>query len=542
MLNQNIDGSQFFNMVVNASNKLEQQKEYVNSLNVFPVPDGDTGTNMSMTFKAAVNEIQGMKDENIGDIAKKLSRGALMGARGNSGVILSQIFRGIAKGLEDKEMASAEDIANSLKEGATYAYKAVMRPTEGTILTVIREVGEYAVSYDTEDILDLMGNVCLYGEEILNKTPDMLPALKEAKVVDAGGMGMLILLKGMHEALKYNIEGELIEDIEEETTEGSVVQAKTNTEDIEFGYCTEFFVISEKVDIDAFKNELMRVGDSVVVVGLDNIVKVHVHTNDPGHILSQAVKMGELSKIKIENMREQHRSLLGLEDTAAEEEKSESKPYGFIAVARGEGIETIFNDLGVDHVIEGGQTMNPSTQDILDSINKVNAETIFILPNNKNIMMAAEQAAEISEKNVVVIPTKTIPQGIGALSVFNAEDNIDSNVEGMKETIDNIQTGSITYAVKDTESDGIQIKENDILGLVEGKISEVGKNKFEVCEAVIEKMTDDFSELITIYFGEDCDENEVNDFVEKLEEKYPEIDIESYNGKQPLYYFIVSVE
>ncbi|MCT8976865.1 DAK2 domain-containing protein [Clostridium sp. CX1] len=549
-----IDGQSFYNMVVNASNKLEEQKEYVNSLNVFPVPDGDTGTNMSMTFRTAVSEIEGMNTAEVGDIAKKLAKGALMGARGNSGVILSQIFRGIAKGLEGKKEVEAEDFANSLMEGSKSAYKAVMRPTEGTILTIIRAAGESAIKSTHTDVAELLEEVCQYSKSILNKTPEMLPVLKKAKVVDAGGMGLLIILQGMYEALKENMELVHIKEAKEPIAESAA--KNLGEQDITYGYCTEFFIRSSNSDIDRFKNELETMGDSMVVVNDEDIIKVHIHTDDPGWVLSQAIKLGELSRIKIDNMREQHRHVLDIDKKPYREEKavdSESedintetsevpKKYAFISVAMGEGIKNIFEDLGVDFVIEGGQTMNPSTQDILQCINKINAENIFVLPNNKNIIMAANQAAELSDKNVKVIGTKTIPQGITAVTAFNPDLALQDNIHAMEQGINAVTSGSVTYAVRDTEMDGNNISEGDILGLIEGKIQEVGEDMFAVCENIIHSAVTEDSELITIFYGKDCDEEKVNEFVKKLEEKYPDADVQCYNGEQPLYYFIVSVE
>lgn len=545
MQHLSIDGQRFYNMVINASNKLEEKKEYVNSLNVFPVPDGDTGTNMSMTFKSAVNEIKSLNGEDIGKIAKILAKGALMGARGNSGVILSQILRGISKGLEGKAEVTAEEFAESIMEGSKSAYKAVMRPTEGTILTVIRAAGEAAVKSSETDITKLMEEVCYHSEAILAKTPEMLPVLKQARVVDAGGAGLLVILKGMLEVLKDDIES--VEIINETIAESKApVQKSLSTEDIKYGYCTEFFILSEKVNIDKFKGELEPLGDSMIVVGGEGLVKVHIHTNDPGVILSKAVSLGELSKIKIDNMREQHRHILEddykEENKAIEEENLQNKEYGFVAVALGEGIKNIFEDLGVDVVIEGGQTMNPSTEDILNAVNEIKADNIFILPNNKNIIMAATQAAELAEKNVYVIATKTIPQGITAITSFNADSTVEDNIETMNASIENVASGSITYAVRDTEIDDKVIKEGNIIGLREGKIEEIGNDKFEVCKNLIEKMVKEDSELITIFYGEDCDKEQVETFVSELEDKYSDIDIQYYEGNQPLYYFIFSVE
>lgn len=539
-----INGEQFYNMVVNASNRLEEQKEFVNSLNVFPVPDGDTGTNMSMTFKAAVKEIENINSKSIGEVSKKLAKGALMGARGNSGVILSQILRGIAKGFEGKDEVDANSFAESLMEGSKSAYKAVMRPIEGTVLTIIRTAGESALKSNSDDITKLMEEVCNHSQDMLNKTPEMLPVLKSARVVDSGGMGLLIILKGMHEALKDDIKA----SIRDYANSGEKVSAANNLTDldIKFGYCTEFIVLGDVSRTDSLKKDIEVLGDSMIVVGYDDVIKVHIHTNDPGAVLSKAVKLGELSKIKIDNMREEHRSLIVDEASnySAEEnqDNDEIKKYGFVSVAMGEGIKNIFKDLGVDIVIEGGQTMNPSTQDILDSIDKLKAEHIFILPNNKNIIMSATQAAELSGKDVHVVPTKNIPQGITCVTMFNPDVNVEENLEIMKENIEAVSTASITYAVRDTEMDGIKIKEGDVLGLLEGKIKDVGRNLYEVTENLIDKMVDEDKALITLFYGKECKEEEVNNFIEKLEEKYSDLDVQCYNGEQPLYYFLISVE
>jgi DAK2 domain fusion protein YloV len=543
-----INGRDFSNMIKNASNALEKQKEYVNSLNVFPVPDGDTGTNMSLTFKAAAREIESLEDKGIGEVSKKLAKGALMGARGNSGVILSQILRGMAKGLENAEEATIEEIKNSFVEGSNFAYKAVMRPTEGTILTIIRAAGEAAICSEAENIAELLEEICEESKRTLDRTPEMLPQLKQAKVVDAGGMGLLIILRGMLEALKNKGEVSLINDLEGESENNyDIPELNMSPEDIKFGYCTEFIILDEVKDIPKFKDFLESHGDSLVLVGLEDITKVHVHTNDPGAVLSKAVTFGALSKIKIENMREQHRSLLGIDensnDVVAEEIKAEPKAYGFVTVARGNGISAIFKDLGVDEVIEGGQTMNPSTEDIVNSINKINAEVVFVLPNNKNIIMAATQAVDlIEDKKVIVIPTKTVPQGITAITMFNPDGAAEENESSMNETIETVTSGSVTYAVKDTEDDGRAIKEGDILGLLEGKISEIGQDVYAVCKKLIENMVDEDSELITIFYGEDCEEDKVDQLVAELEEAYPDMDVQCFNGEQPLYYFITSVE
>ncbi|MBO3334522.1 DAK2 domain-containing protein [Clostridium perfringens] len=543
-----VNGEHLYYMMSNAANKLELQSEYVNSLNVFPVPDGDTGTNMSMTFRAAVKEIEGMDNKNIGEVSKKLAKGALMGARGNSGVILSQILRGISKGLEGKEEADASEFANALLEGSKSAYKAVMRPTEGTILTIVRTAGEVAVALKEDNITELMREVCRESKIMLDKTPEMLPALKKAKVVDSGGMGLLIILQGMQEALENGLK---VTTGTPQAVKSSVAKAQRSEtmseEDIKFGYCTEFIILGDSNHAEEFKSKVINKGDSLVVVGYEDVIKVHIHTNNPGKVLEEAVKFGELSKIKIDNMREEHREMLeGMYEEAAETEESvaagEFKKYAFISVAMGEGMKNIFKDLGVDYVIEGGQTMNPSTQDMLEVIEKLNAEHIFILPNNKNIIMAANQAAEISDKDIRVIPTKTIPQGITCITMFNPEADVEENTEELKEAMEMVKTTSVTYAVRDTEVDGKEIKEGNILGLVEGKIKEVGEDPYKVAEDLIDSLVDEDSELITIFYGKDCEEEKVDALIEKLEGKYEDLDVQCYKGEQPLYYFIMSVE
>ncbi|WP_236895251.1 DAK2 domain-containing protein [Clostridium beijerinckii] len=541
-----INGHDFYNMVVNASNKLLEQSDFVNALNVFPVPDGDTGTNMSMTFKAAVKEIEDMDSDSIGEISKKLAKGALMGARGNSGVILSQILRGFSKGLEGKKEVDIKEFAVAFSEGSKSAYKAVMRPTEGTILSVIRAAAEAAVSSDAKDMVGFMEEITVKSKEMLDRTPELLPALKKAKVVDSGGMGLYIILRGMFEALKNDIKAEL-SDIKISGANGTLAES-TEEIDIKFGYCTEFIILGDAKRAQDFQNEIESLGDSMIVVGYDDVIKVHIHTNDPGLVLSKAVAIGELSKIKIDNMREEHRELLintkELTETLSEDEAGdgEKKKYGFITVAMGDGISNIFKDLGIDYVIEGGQTMNPSTQDILDAVEKINAEHIFIMPNNKNIIMAANQAAEISSKNILVVPTTTIPQGIACATMFNHDSEVEENFTNLKDAIEVVKTGSVTYAVRDTEIDGIDIKQGNMLGLVEGKIKEVGEDKKVVAGKVLEDMIDDESELITVYYGEDVSDEDANEFEVELQEKYDDLDIQFYKGNQPLYYFLISVE
>ena len=542
-----INGGHFYSMMSNAALRLEEKSDYVNSLNVFPVPDGDTGTNMSMTFRTAVKEISETDLKSIGEVSKKMAKGALMGARGNSGVILSQILRGISKGLENKEEVDSKEFANAILEGSKAAYKAVMRPTEGTILTVIKSAGETAIkNNDVEDIASLMKKICIESKMTLDKTPEMLPALKKAKVVDSGGMGLLIILQGMLEALNNNLEISNIENNSGVTIKESNLNT-LNEEDIKFGYCTEFIILGDAKYADDFRKSIENMGDSEIVVGYDDIIKVHIHTNDPGKVLSKAVLIGELSKIKIDNMREEHRELLGdlqnqIMETSVAKEIDGGKKYAFVSIAMGEGIANIFEDLGVDKVIEGGQTMNPSTQDILKAIETINAEHIIIFPNNKNIIMAANQAAEMSDKDIRVVPTKTIPQGITCITMFNGEDDIDTNMENLNSVMEVVKTASVTYAVRDTEMDGKQIKEGDILGLIEGKISEVGNDVCVVARKLLENLVNDDSELITIFKGKDMKDSDISMFINEIEEKYSNLDVQYYNGDQPLYYMIMSVE
>ena len=543
---ERINGHDFYNMVVNASNRLVEESDFVNALNVFPVPDGDTGTNMSMTFKAAVKEIENLNSESIGETSKKLAKGALMGARGNSGVILSQILRGISKGLEGKNDVDSTELALAFLEGSKAAYKAVMRPTEGTILSVIRAAAEAAIKEEKQDVVELLKVVVDASKVMLDKTPDLLPALKKAKVVDSGGMGLYIILQGMYDALKDDIKAEIKDVVVKDANMSGAGAGSANDVDIKFGYCTEFIILGDAKKAKAFQDEIEPLGDSMIVVGYDDVIKVHIHTNNPGLVLEKAVAVGELSKIKIDNMREEHREMLEKEELLAdkleETEEVEKKKYAFVSVAMGSGITSVLKDLGVDYVIEGGQTMNPSTQDMMECISKLNAEHIFILPNNKNIIMAANQAAEIADKDVRVIPTKSIPQGITCITMFNPEEDAEVNEANMMEALDMVKTGSVTYAVRDTEMDGIEIKEGNMLGLVEGKIKKVGDDYFEVAKEILESMIDDESELITIFYGKDVDESKMEEFIAELEDKYDDFDVQCYKGDQPLYYFIMSVE
>jgi DAK2 domain fusion protein YloV len=530
-------------MIISGANSLENNKNMVNSLNIFPVPDGDTGTNMALTMTSAVKEINSLKNLEIHSVFEAAANGTLMGARGNSGVILSQIFRGFAKGVKTHNDLSVAAVADSFMEGSNTAYKAIMKPTEGTILTVIRETAEFAVKEKEKhtDLIEFFEILIKKANEILDKTPDMLPVLKNAGVVDAGGKGLICILDGMLHALKTNEVLELVEGgslIEEDQPKA---QEYYSAEDITFGYCTEFFIKTDSIDLESYKDVLRDMGDSQVVVGGAGIVKVHIHTNNPGKVLEMAMEHGELSKIKIDNMREQHRELY-VETPAVQEVQTEPQKYGVVAVAMGEGIAGIFKDLGVDEIIEGGQTMNPSTEDIVKSINRINAENIIILPNNSNIILAANQAKTLSDKNVLVAGTKTIPQGIAALMALDFDKGPEDNTKKIEKSISGVKTGLITYAVRNSTYDDINIEEGNILGLIEGKINSVGETVPEVFKALLEKMIDEDSSLVSIYYGKETSEEDAEKLAAYVQETYPECEIDMHFGGQPLYYYIISVE
>jgi len=535
-----IHGSHLKDMIISGANNLENNKALVNSLNVFPVPDGDTGTNMSLTMSSAVKEISKCNDLDVTLIADSAATGSLMGARGNSGVILSQIFRGFAKGLKNIKDIDSLALANALMEGSNTAYKAVMKPTEGTILTVIRESAEFGIKIakSTPNIATFLEKVIEKANETLNKTPEMLPILKQAGVVDAGGKGLIFILKGMHQRL---VTGEIVQLSEAPSEETELdISKPIYDDDIVYGYCTEFFIKGRNLNPDDFKNKIVDFGDSMVVVGDENLIKVHIHTNNPGSVIEEALRFGSLSKIKIDNMREQHQELL-----ISEEEKAanqEMKNYGVVAVAMGSGISRIFKDLGADEIIEGGQTMNPSTEDILKSVDRINAENIIILPNNGNIIMAANQAKSLSKKNIVVIPTKSIPQGISALMTLDCEKSVEENEKKMNRAIKEVKTGLITYAVRDSNFDGVDIEEGNFLGITDGKISAVGEEITDVINKVMDAMVDEDSSLITIYYGNDVSEDDALKLEEDLKANYEDCDVELHYGGQPLYYYILSVE
>ncbi len=537
---------EFKRAFVSAYHSLERNKEHVNALNVFPVPDGDTGTNMSLTLKSAIRQLEQSDCHSIYDVAKAVSNGALMGARGNSGVILSQVFRGFARGLKDADSLNVHTFTNALKEASQTAYKAVMRPTEGTMLTVMREMAEFAEK-DENNIADLdefAKAVLKAGEISLQHTPELLPILKEANVVDAGGKGLLLLLQG---ALQQE-EGEMpidftsaLEDYDQKVR----AQMKVSG-DIEFGYCTELMIQGQNIDIDSLREKLSAEGDSHLVVGDDNRVKIHLHTNNPGYVLQEAAKLGSLHDIKIDNMREQYAQLTDavpiVHEQKTQVEKKPKEKYGFIAVSSGDGLNGIFRDLGVNAVIHGGQTMNPSTEDILAAIQDVSAETTFVLPNNGNIVLAANQAAKLTSSNVIVVPTKTIPEGFTAMLHFDAEQDPQTNRKAMEEARETVRTAEITYAVRDTSINGKKIVKGNFIGLEGDTIHATGKDVGRVVTQLLDKTVTDDSMLITIFYGEDTTEKDAQKVLESVRKKYPDKDVELSRGGQPLYFYIFSIE
>ena len=545
---QYIDGKQVRNMFVSGANNLKNHKDLVDKLNVFPVPDGDTGTNMSLTISCAIKELNKVEKDDIGQLGKALSKGSLMGARGNSGVILSQIIRGIAQSIDGKEMLTSMDIAKALKNGSDIAYKAVIKPVEGTILTVVRESSEYALKAAVleEDIIEFMKLLVKEANNSLNRTPELLHALKEAGVVDSGGKGLVLVYEGMLKSL----EGQFVESQEIQTTETTSVQVENrlSTEDIKFQYCTEFILETDKISDLKMRDIMIKYGDSLVVVGDDGIIKVHVHTNTPGTVLQEALAYGQLLTIKIENMKLQHENKV-IKDAQEDKEVSEQaavseepKEFGFIATSMGQGLAKIFKDFGVDHIIEGGQTMNPSTEDFMNAIEKMNAHNIIILPNNSNIIMAANQAKDLSDKNIIVIPTKNVSQAFAALVNFDADLTIEENEANMVEALSTVKSGQVTYAVRNTVINDIEVQEGNIIGLGEGKLLSAGDNIDEITTNLIESLVDEDSAIITLFYGEDIKEEQAEALRESLEEKYEDIDIELYYGGQPIYYYLVSVE
>lgn len=539
---QCIDGNKFRGMFVSGANNLQNNKDLVDKLNVFPVPDGDTGTNMSLTISYAIKELSKVNNDNITDIGKALSKGSLMGARGNSGVILSQIIRGIAKSIEGKDSLNVNDLALALKNGSDTAYKAIIKPIEGTILTVIRETGEYAVKIANEnmDMIEFLELVVKQANESLEKTPELLKALKEAGVVDSGGKGLVLMLEGMLSSLKGNnidsIAGGVSSNVEVK------VEQNISTEDIKFQYCTEFILESDKVDDLVIREKFMKFGDSLAVVGDEGVIKVHVHTNDPGLALQEALSYGQLLTIKIENMKLQHENVVLSEAEQTKKIQVEEKEYGFIATSMGEGLAQIFKDFGVDHIIEGGQTMNPSTEDFMKAIESLHARNIIILPNNSNIIMAANQAKELSDKNIIVIPTKNVAQAFATLVTFDGDATAEENESNMVEALSTVKSGQVTYAVRDTVINDIEVKEGNIIGLAEGKLLAAGEGVNEITTDLIEKLVDEDSAIITLFYGEDTSKEDAEALASDLEEKFEDIDVELHYGGQPLYYYLISVE
>ena len=532
---------------------LEAKKEFINELNVFPVPDGDTGTNMTLTILSAAKEVKALENPDMVAIAKAISSGSLRGARGNSGVILSQLLRGFTKEIREHKEIDTITLAKACERATATAYKAVMKPKEGTILTVAKGASQKAVELaeTTEDLDTFISEVINYAQEVLEKTPEMLPVLKEAGVVDSGGQGLLEVMRGAYDAFQ----GKEIDYSAIEASAGTKMvkpseQAET---EIKFGYCTEFIIMLEKEftakDETEFKAYLESIGDSIVCVADDDIVKIHVHTNDPGLAIQKALTYGQLSRMKIDNMREDHQERLikdaeKLAAQQAEAKKAEPrKEVGFIAVSIGEGMNEIFRELGADYIIEGGQTMNPSTEDMLNAIDQVNAEHIFILPNNKNIILAANQAQTLTEdKDIIVVPSKTVPQGITAIINYMPDADAQTNLEAMIEGIGNVKTGQVTYAVRDTHIDDKEIHEGDIMGIGDSGILAVGQSVEETTKEMLAQLVDEDTELISLYYGQDVQEESAENFAQEIEDLYPDVDVDVHSGGQPIYYYVLSVE
>ncbi len=554
MATTTIDAEVLKKLFLAGAANLEAKKEWINDLNVFPVPDGDTGTNMTLTIMSAAKEVNSLAAPTMQTLSKAISGGSLRGARGNSGVILSQLLRGFTKVVRDYDELDSIIISTAFQKAVETAYKAVMKPKEGTILTVARGMADKILDLSTEidDLEELLDKVIKYGDEVLEHTPDLLPVLKQAGVVDSGGQGLMQIMKGAYDALMgKEIDYEAVASQGGPSGSSEVSAQGLEEKEIKFGYCTEFIVMLEK-PYDAakeaeFKAYLESIGDSIVLVSDGEIVKVHVHTNHPGLAFEKGLTFGSLTRMKVDNMREEHqeRVIANAEKAAKEQAKKDEpkKKYGFISVSAGEGLSEIFKSLGVDYIIEGGQTMNPSTEDMLNAIDKVNAENVFIFPNNSNIILAANQAQSIVEdKNIIVIPTKTIPQGISALIAYSEEASPEENTEAMTEEIANIKSGSVTYAVRDTEIDDKTIKQGDIMGIGDKTILSVGQNIQDVTRDMIEQLAGDDAELISIYYGSDVTEEDANALAKAVEAVYPDVDVEVNYGGQPIYYYILSVE
>ncbi len=557
MATTTIDAEVLKKLFLAGAANLEAKKEWINDLNVFPVPDGDTGTNMTLTIMSAAKEVNSLAAPTMQTLSKAISGGSLRGARGNSGVILSQLLRGFTKVVRDYDELDSIIISTAFQKAVETAYKAVMKPKEGTILTVARGMADKILDLSTEidDLEELLDKVIKYGDEVLEHTPDLLPVLKQAGVVDSGGQGLMQIMKGAYDALMgKEIDYEAVASQGGPSGSSEVSAQGLEEKEIKFGYCTEFIVMLEK-PYDAakeaeFKAYLESIGDSIVLVSDGEIVKVHVHTNHPGLAFEKGLTFGSLTRMKVDNMREEHQErVIANAEKAAKEQAEQAKKdepkkkYGFISVSAGEGLSEIFKSLGVDYIIEGGQTMNPSTEDMLNAIDKVNAENVFIFPNNSNIILAANQAQSIVEdKNIIVIPTKTIPQGISALIAYSEEASPEENTEAMTEEIANIKSGSVTYAVRDTEIDDKTIKQGDIMGIGDKTILSVGQNIQDVTKDMIEQLAGDDAELISIYYGSDVTEEDANALANAVEAVYPDVDVEVNYGGQPIYYYILSVE
>lgn len=557
MATKTINVDMLAKMFLAGAQNIEAKKEFINELNVFPVPDGDTGTNMSLTIMAAAKEVTSLQNPKMADLAKAISSGSLRGARGNSGVILSQLLRGFTKAIREEKEIDVIALAAACNRARETAYKAVMKPKEGTILTVASGIAEKAseMAQETDDLEEFIPAVISYAEEVLAKTPDMLPVLKEAGVVDSGGQGLLEVIKGAYDAfLGKEIDYSAIAP---GAGAGVTKISAEDTADIKFGYCTEFIILTEKEfteqDEHEFKEYLSSIGDSIVCVADDDVVKIHVHTNDPGLAIQRALTFGQLSRMKIDNMREEHQEKLirdaenlakqQAQDAAEKKSSEPRKPMGFIAVSIGEGINNIFKELGVDYIIEGGQTMNPSTDDMLKAIDEVHADTVFILPNNKNIVLAANQAKHLVEdKEIIVIPTKTVPQGITAIINFMPDADAKTNEEAMLEEVKNVKTGQVTYAVRDTHIDDKEIHEGDIMGIGDHGILAVGSEIRKTTLDMLEQLVDEDSELISIYYGEEVKEEDANELIEQIEELYSDADVDAHFGGQPIYYYVLAVE
>lgn len=543
-----IDGALLKKMFLAGAANLDSKKEWINELNVFPVPDGDTGTNMSLTIMSAAKEVNNLTDDSFESICKAISSGSLRGARGNSGVILSQLFRGFTKEVKEVTSIDAKVIARAFERAVETAYKAVMKPKEGTILTVAKGVAQKAseVASKTDDLDTIFKEAIEYGDYVLSQTPEMLPVLKQAGVVDSGGQGLMVVLKGAYDAF---LGKEIKFDQELPKTNVNIELSATEEVDIKFGYCTEFIIMLEKKfdikDEHEFKAYLESIGDSIVCVADDEIVKIHVHTNDPGLAIQKALTYGSLTRMKIDNMREEHQEKLikDAEKLAAEKAEMPHKEVGFISVSIGEGVNEIFKGLGVDYIIEGGQTMNPSTEDMLNAIDKVNADVIYILPNNKNIILAANQAQSLVEdKKIVVIPSKTIPQGITALINYIADETVENNTNNMIEGMSVVKTGQVTYAVRDTELDGKVIKENDIMGIGDNGIISVTQDIKQTTVEMLKELIDENSEIVSIYYGAEVTEDDANAIADEISAFNSDVDVEVNYGGQPIYYYVVSVE